>query len=136
MLVYVNDIIVTSSSQNAITTLLKDLSSHFALKDLGDLSFFLGIEVKKTREGIVLTQQKYATDLLARVGMKGCKPSPTPLSTTEKLSAYEGEPLSYEDSTRYRSIVGGLQYLTLTRPDIAFSVNKIFQYLHAPTIVH
>jgi histone deacetylase 1/2 len=136
MLVYVDDIIVTSSSQHAITALLKDLSSHFALKDLGDLSFFLGIEVKKTNEGIVLTQQKYATDFLARVGMKGCKPSPTPLSTTEKLSAYEGEPLGYEDSTRYRSIVGGLQYLTLTRPDIAFSVNKICQYLHAPTTVH
>jgi histone deacetylase 1/2 len=57
MLVYVDDIIVTSSSQNAITTLLKDLSSHFTLKDLGDLSFFLGIEVKKTKEGIALTQQ-------------------------------------------------------------------------------
>jgi histone deacetylase 1/2 len=136
MLVYVDDIIVTSSSQNAITALLKELSSHFALKDLGDLSFFLGIEVKKTKEGIVLTQQKYATDLLARVGMKGCKPSPTPLSTTEKLSAYEGEPLGYEDSTRYISIVGGLQYLTLTRSDIAFFVNKICQYLHAPTTVH
>ena len=96
----------------------------------------MGIEVKRTNDGIVWTQQKYAKDLLARVGMKGCKPSPTPLSTTEKLSAYEGEALGEEDCTRYRSIVGGLQYLTLTRPDIAFSVNKICQYLHAPTTVH
>lgn len=68
--------------------------------------------------------------------MRHCKPATTPLSTTEKLSASEGDPLSPEDSTKYRSIVGALQYLTLTRPDIAFSVNKVCQYLHAPTMVH
>ena len=68
--------------------------------------------------------------------MASCKPMSTPLSTSEKLSAYEGVPLSSEDSTRYRSIVGALQYLTLTRPDIAFSVNKVCQFLHSPTDVH
>lgn len=136
VLIYVDDIIVTSSSQQAISTLLKDLSSTFALKDLGDLHFFLGIEVKKINDGIVLTQEKYAFDLLTKVGMKDCKPAPTPLSSTEKLSAHDGEPLGPKDSTRYRSIVGALQYLTITRPDISFSVNKICQYLHAPTTVH
>ena len=68
--------------------------------------------------------------------MKDCKPSPTPLSGSEKLSAFEGEPLKEEESTRYRSAVGALQYLTLTRPDISFAVNKVCQYLHAPTTVH
>lgn len=68
--------------------------------------------------------------------MKNCKPSSTPLSTTEKLSRFEGEALGVEDSTRYRSIVGVLQYLTLTRPDLAFSVNKVCQFLHEPTTVH
>lgn len=68
--------------------------------------------------------------------MTNCKPVSTPLSTSEKLSAYEGDPLGPEDITRYRSIVGALQYLTLTRPDISFSVNKICQYLHAPTTLH
>jgi histone deacetylase 1/2 len=68
--------------------------------------------------------------------MLNCKTSPTPLSTAEKISRYEGEPLSSEDSSRYRSVVGALQYLTLTRPDLAFSVNKVCQFLHYPTSVH
>ena len=136
VLVYVDDIIVTSSSHHAIATLIHDLNTHFAIKDLGDLHFFLGIEVKKISDGLVLTQEKYASDLLRKFGMEKCKSSPTPLSTSEKLSAHEGDPLGPEDSTRYMSVVGGLQYLTLTRPDISFSVNKVCQYLHAPTTVH
>jgi histone deacetylase 1/2 len=136
VLIYVDDIIVTSSSDEAVTSLLKDLGTSFALKDLGDLHYFLGMQVKKTRNGIILTQEKYATDLLIKVGMQGCKAAPTPLSSTEKLSITDGDPLEQEDSTRYISIVGALQYLTLTRLDIAFSVNKICQFLHAPTSVH
>jgi histone deacetylase 1/2 len=136
VLVYVDDIIVTSSSTRAIYALLQDLRKAFALKDLGDLHYFLGIEVKKLRDGITLTQEKYAMDLLTRVGMKDSKIAPTPLSSSEKLSAMEGDPLGPDDSTRYRSIVGALQYLTLTRPDIAFSVNKVCQYLHSPTTAH
>jgi histone deacetylase 1/2 len=96
----------------------------------------LGIEVKKFQDGLVLTQEKYASELLAKTGMHKCKASPTPLSISEKLSAHEGEALGPDDSTRYRSMVGALQYLTLTRPDISFSVNKVCQYLHAPTTVH
>jgi histone deacetylase 1/2 len=136
VLIYVDDIIVTSSSDKAISALLHDLNADFALKDLGDLHFFLGIEVKKTHTGLLLTQEKYAADLLAKVGMKDCTTSPTPLSSTEKLSLTEGSPLGPDDSTKYRSIVDALQYLTLTRHDISFSVNKFCQYLHAPTTAH
>lgn len=68
--------------------------------------------------------------------MEICKPVATPLSVIEKLSAYVGDPLGPEDATKYRSIVGALQYLKLTRPDISFSVNKVCQYLHAPTTLH
>ena len=136
VLIYVDDIIVTSSSDEAITGLLKDLSVEFALKDLGDLHFFLGIEVKKHEDGLHLSQEKYATDLVRRVGLQGCKPSPTLLSSSEKLSLTEGEPLNQEDSTNYRSLIGALQYLTLTRPDISFALNKVCQFLHALTTVH
>jgi hypothetical protein len=87
VLVYVDDIIVTSSSNKAIASLLQDLSSSFALKDLGDLHYFLGIEVKKFSQGIALTQEKYALELLDRVGLKKCKISSTPVSASEKLSA-------------------------------------------------
>jgi hypothetical protein len=136
MLIYVDDIIVASSTQEATTCLLNDLRKEFALKDLGDLHFFLGIEVKKMNNGILLTQGKYAKDVLQRANMMECKPVNSPLSTSEKLSAHEGDLLGPQDATAYRSVVGGLQYLTLTRPDISFAVNKVCQYLHAPTTVH
>jgi hypothetical protein len=136
LLVYVDNIIVASSTEKATVTLLQDLKEEFPLKDLGDLHYFLGIEVNKVSNGIVLTQGKYASDLLRRVGMIDCKPVTTPLSTSEKLSLHNGNLLRPEDATKYRSIVGALQYLTLTRPNIAFAVNKVCQFLHAPTTVH
>jgi hypothetical protein len=136
VLIYVDDIIVVSSKQETATTLLHNLQQEFALKDLGDLHYFLGIEVNKCTDGIVLTQGKYVSDLLKNACMTNCKPVSTPLSTSEKLSLHSGSPLGPEDATRYRSIVGALQYLTLTRPDIAFSVNKVCQFLHAPTTEH
>lgn len=106
------------------------------MKDLGDPYYFLGIEVNKTHNGLIMSQTKYASDVLKRTGMMNCKSVATLLSTLEKLYAYDGVPLGPEDSTRYRSIVEALQYLTLTRPDISFAVNKICQYLHCPTTVH
>jgi hypothetical protein len=68
--------------------------------------------------------------------MMSCKASTTLLSSTSKLSAHEDDPLGPDDASHYRSHVGALQYLTLTRPDILFSVNKVCQYLHAPTTIH
>lgn len=135
-LVYVDDIIVASSSQEAVTRLLQDLQNDFALKDLGDLHYFLGIEVRKLDDGIHLSQEKYASDVIKRAGMHSCKPVSTPMSTTEKLSIEEGEKLGPNDATRFRGIVGALQYLTLTRPDLSFPVNKVCQFLHAPTTCH
>lgn len=109
---------------------------EFALKDLGELSYFLGIEVAPIPGGILFKQEKCAGDILATVGMTKCKISSTPLAATEKLLRLEGDPLSPEDATKYRSIVGALQYLTLTQPDLAFAVNKVYQYLHSPTTTH
>ena len=136
VLVYVDDIIVASSTKESTGALLNDLAKEFALKDLGDLHYFLGIEVNKVQDGIVLTQDKYITDLLRKVGMTDCKPVTTPLSTSEKLSLNDGVPLGPNDAMNYKSVVGALQYATLARPDIAFSVNKVCQFLHAPTTVH
>jgi histone deacetylase 1/2 len=84
------------------------LSSEFARKDLGDLHYFLGIEVHKQSNCLLLTQEKYASNILARVGMSTCTPCPTPLSTTDSLALTDGSPLGPEDITHYRSIVGGL----------------------------
>jgi hypothetical protein len=132
LLVYAEDITVTKSSLAVVVALLQDLKSEFALKDLKNLHYFLGIQVKKQGNGIVLSMEKYAHDLLEKSGME-CKSVITPLPTLEKLSLSEGTRLGEEDSTGYMSIVGALQYLTLTRPNIAFSVNKVCQFLHAST---
>jgi hypothetical protein len=132
----VDDIIITSSSPAAIDALLANLKSDFAINDLGDLHYFLGIEVKKVDDGVLLTQEKYATDILRRVGMLQCKPVPTPLSMSDKLSAYAGEPLGAEEVIKYRSTGGALQYLSHTRSDLTYSINKVCQFLHSPTSIH
>jgi hypothetical protein len=132
-LLYVDDIIVAGSTEKAIAALLQDLKDEFLLMDLGELHYFLGIEVNKVNNGFVLSQGKYASDILQRVGMTDSKPVATPLLTNEKLLVYKGTMLGPEDASKYRSIVGALQYLTLTRSDISFVVYKVCQFLHAPT---
>jgi hypothetical protein len=93
ILIYV-DIIVAGSSSSAIDALLRDLNVDFSLKDLGHLRYFLGIGVNRTATSLILSQEKYAKDLMPHVGMLAYKPAVTPLSSTEKLSAQGGEALS------------------------------------------
>lgn len=99
------------------------LGHEFDMKDLGKLTYFLGLQVQYTSAGIHVNQSKYATDLLAKAGMTHCKPCPTPCLPTTKLLKFDGIPIS--DPTLFRSLVGGLQYLTFSRPDIAFAVNTL-----------
>jgi hypothetical protein len=108
LLVYVDDIIVASSSQEAVSALLQDLRAEFALKDLGPLHYFLGIEVKTINDGLHLSQSKYTSDILKRAGMTNCKLVMTHLPIFEKLSVHSGQPLDVKESTKYRSIVGAL----------------------------
>jgi hypothetical protein len=75
-------------------------------------------------------------DLVKRASMSSCKVVSTSIGTTEKLSSHIGDLLGLNDATSFRSIIGGLQYLTLTRPDLAFAINKVCQYMHAPTTIH
>ena len=102
MLIYLDDIIVASSSQEATSALLKNLKSEFTLRDLEELHYFLGIKVKMTHDRILLTQEKYATGILKHVGTKDCKHSSTPLPTTENLSLHEGALLSPQEGTMYK----------------------------------
>ena len=133
-LIYVDDIIITSSKAFAITELLTLLKSEFAIKDLGGLNFFLGIEVVPSFSGVLLTQQRYILDLLKRTNVAIAKPVCSPMAPSTHLSLFEGE--HFSDATLYRSTVGALQYLSITRPDIAFTVNKLSQYMHQPTLLH
>lgn len=106
----------------------------FAMKDLGPLCYFSGLEAHFTNEGLYLTKTKYTMDLSINSEMDGAKPYASPVVAGSKLSIHDGHPL--EDPTKYRSIVGALQYLSLTRQDIAFSVNQVCQFVHNPTITH
>ena len=135
-LVYVDDIIVVSSIPQATDALLLDLRDDFALKDLGSLHYFLGTEVSTNKHDLLLTQSKHGRDLIHHAGLTYCKAVSTPMAVFEKLTKNIGDPLDNNTATKYRSLVGGLQYLTLTRPDIAFAVNKVCQYLHSPTSIH
>jgi histone deacetylase 1/2 len=132
--VYVDDILLTGSNSELLHKLINLLSSEFKLRDLGMVHYFLGIEVKPTSMGILLSQQKYATDIIRRAGMSSCKPVDTPSSPSSALTTLTGA--LYFDSTKYRQIVGALQYLTFTRPDICYAVNKVCQFMHAPTEDH
>jgi len=134
VLIYVDDIMVTSNANTVINTLISYLDFEFAIKDLGELSYFLGIQVTKTENGLHLHQGKYVVDLLHRMKMTGAKLAPTPYISGAKLSKFSGDPLT--DPTEYRSMVGALQYLTLTRPDISYNVNQLCQFLHCPTNIH
>lgn len=133
LLIYVDDIIMVSSSVFVADALLHKLRTEHAIKDIGPFRFFLGIDVRSHDDGLLVIQDKYTKDLLCKLCMGTCKPVATPLLVSEKLSAYEGQRLHGNDITWYRSIVGALQYLTLKRPDISFPVNKVCQFLKAPT---
>ncbi|XP_043717585.1 uncharacterized mitochondrial protein AtMg00810-like [Telopea speciosissima] len=117
-----------------IATLLQQLASELSIKDLGRLSFFLGIKATYKSDGLTLSQSLYITDLLQWAGISDCKPVLTPMTTTFETSSAGGVP-SF-DPTKYRSIEGALQYITLTRPNVAFSMNCACQYMHCPTENH
>ncbi|KAM0059843.1 putative RNA-directed DNA polymerase [Helianthus debilis subsp. tardiflorus] len=133
LLVYVDDIIITGNNENFINNFTSCLNKEFKIKDLGSLNFFLGLEVHHTKSGLFLNQSKYAHDILTRAGLLDSKPVATPL-TTKDIFTSEGNP--FHDPTLYRSLVGALQYLTITRPDLSYAVNQASQFLQNPTTTH
>ncbi|XP_058070005.1 uncharacterized mitochondrial protein AtMg00810-like [Magnolia sinica] len=133
LLLYVNDIIITGNNSALLNRFIQQLHAEFALTDLGSLSYFLGLEVSSLPDGLFLSQTKYAHDILARTQLLDCKSVATPMIVSQHLSS-DGGPFS--DPTLYCSLVGALQYLTITRPDLAQSVNSISRFLHAPTEEH
>ncbi|CAN6708851.1 unnamed protein product [Malus baccata var. baccata] len=122
LLIYVDDILITDNSPHQISRLIQRLGTLFSMKDLGPFHYFLGVEVKYYGTDMHLCQSKYALDLLSRTKFTEAKPISTPVSSGQKLSAHEGEP--YDKPEVYRSVVGALQYLTITRPDMSYAVNQ------------
>lgn len=138
LLVYVDDIIVTGNSETAIENVKNFLKSKFRIKDLGKLKFFLGIETITNGSGVCLCQRKYTLELLHEYGMLGCKPVNTPIDLSTRISSF-GEDDSdslLADYSSYQKLIGKLIYLTITRPDISFTIQTLSQFMHAPRKSH
>lgn len=127
ILVYVDDLIITRSDVKATTSFKDYLSACFHMKDLGDLKYFLGIEVAWNETGFYLCQRKYAIDIISETGLLAAKPADFPLEQNHHL-AISTSPL-LTDPKPYRRLLGRLIYLGVTRPDIAFSVHILAQFM-------
>jgi hypothetical protein len=134
LLLYVDDIILTASSTALLERVITALSAEFAMTDLGELHHFLGLAVRRDSQGMFLSQTQYALEILERAGMSSCHPASTPVDTSPKLAAEAGRPVA--DPSAYRSLAGALQYLTFTRPDIAYAVQQICLHMHDPRDQH
>ena len=132
ILVYVDDILIASNDVDAVNSFKQFLDSKFKLKDLGTLKYFLGLEVARTTKCISLCQRKYTLDLLANTGLLASKLVSTPMEPSAKFSSSVGQSVS--DVSQYRRLIGKLLYLTLTRPDICYSIHKLSQFLSSPKV--
>lgn len=118
-----DDILITGSDTQSVTTLIQSLNNTFKLKDIGNISYFLGIQIGSLPNGdLYLSQQKYISDILSRANMQSAKSVSTPM-TTGQIFFTDGSD-QVKNVQLYRSIVGALQYATITRPEITYSVIK------------
>ncbi|KAJ0455580.1 putative RNA-directed DNA polymerase [Helianthus annuus] len=134
LIIYVDDMIITGNDEEEMKKLKTNLFMEFEMKDLGRLKYFLGIEVLRSKQGIFICQKKYILDLLAETGMIDCKPASTPMIANQKLFMEKDGKLT--DKERYQRIVGKLIYLSHTRPDIAYAVGVVSQFMHQPQVAH
>ena len=133
LVVYVDDIVIIESGSKGISSLKSFLQSKFHTKDLEMLRYFLGIKVMRSKHEIFLFQRKYVLDLLFEIGKLGVKPCNSPMAPGVHLTR-EGE--TFEDPKRYRRLIGKLNYLSVTRPNIAHSVSVVSQYMSALIVDH
>jgi hypothetical protein len=134
LLLYVDDIVLTTSTTDLLQRTIVALQREFAMKDLGPLHHFLSIIAEHRLQGLFLHQRQYTIDILERAGISDCKPYSTLVDTQAKLSEDDGP--SVADATSYRSLTGTLQYLTFSRPDIAYAVQQVCLHMHTPREPH
>ncbi|GKB32454.1 ribonuclease H-like domain-containing protein [Tanacetum coccineum] len=131
LLLYVDDIILTTSSTALLQCIITLLHSEFAMTGLSSLNYFLGVSAQRSKSGLFLSQSKFAEEILERAHIQHSNPCKTPVDTESKLGS-DGDPVS--DPTLYRSLAGALQYLTFTRPDISYAMQQICLYMHDPLV--
>ncbi|KAL9444243.1 hypothetical protein AB3S75_017429 [Citrus x aurantiifolia] len=131
---YVDDLLVTGSNEELVKQFKVQMMQAFEMTDLGEMTFFLGLEIQKSQQGVFIGQQKYAKEVLNKFNMEDCKSVCTPLAQNEKFSKDDGA--EKIDEALYRSIIGCLMYLTATRPDIMFAVSLLSRYMHCASELH
>ena len=125
LIVYVYDIVLTGDDQTEISQLKQRMSDEFEIKDFGNLKYFLGIEVTRSKEGISVSQRKYIIDLLTETGMLGCRLADTPIKFNCKLGNSNDQVLVNKE--QYQCLVSNLIYLSHTCSDISFVVSQFIQ---------
>ena len=130
LLLYVDDMIITGDDLSGIQELKVFLSQQFEMKDLGHLSYFLGLEITHSTNEFYITQAKYAFELLSRAGLIDSKTVDTLVEFNAHLTPTGGKPLS--NPSLYRRLVGSLVYLIVTCPDISYAIHQVSQYLSTP----
>lgn len=140
----VDDLLITGNSTAMIDELKQFLKRTFKMKDLSLLRYFLSIEIARTCKGVVPNQHKYALELITEAGLSSSNPRKTPMETNLKFISvdydqYAGNKKHDQvllDATPYKRLIGKLLYLTVTRPDISFSVQQLSQFMHKPKQSH
>nr|GMD86529.1 Retrovirus-related Pol polyprotein from transposon RE1 [Ipomoea batatas] len=130
LLLYVDDIVITGSSTSLIHSFIRSMHHEFQMKDLGPLKYFLGLEVQCTTNRLLLYQTKYASELIHRAGVDSTTTAPSPISPSTYTN---GVDTLFSNPRMFHSLVSGLQYLTVTKPDIQYAVNYVAQKMHNPT---
>ncbi|GJY45968.1 retrovirus-related pol polyprotein from transposon TNT 1-94 [Tanacetum coccineum] len=132
--IYVDDIIFGSTCQDMCDDFAKIMHDEFEMSMMGELNFFLGLQIKQMEDGIFFNQSKYIKEMLKKFGLEDSKPMKTPMSSDTKLT--KDEVCESVDSTKYRGMIGSLLYLTASRPDIMFSVCLCARFQEDPKISH
>ncbi|GJZ70956.1 retrovirus-related pol polyprotein from transposon TNT 1-94, partial [Tanacetum coccineum] len=132
--IYVDDIIFGSTCQDMCDEFAKIMHDEFEMSMMGELNFFLGLQIKQMEDGIFFNQSKYIKEMLKKFGLEDSKPMKTPMSSDTKLT--KDEECESVDSTKYRGMIGSLLYLTASRPDIMFSVCLCARFQEAPKTSH
>ena len=131
---YVDDLLVTGSNAGFVNKFKAEMEQVFEMTDLGEMSYFLGMEVHQKQNEIFICQQKYAKEILKKFKMEECKSTSTPMNQKEKFCKEDGA--EKVDEGLYRSMIGCLMYLTATRPDIMHVVSLLSRYMHCASEIH
>jgi Reverse transcriptase (RNA-dependent DNA polymerase)/Integrase core domain/gag-polypeptide of LTR copia-type/GAG-pre-integrase domain len=133
ILIYVDDLVITGSDLRGLEELKQHLGRKFDIKDLGNLKYFLGIEIARSNKGLFLSQRKYVLELLKETGKLAVKPAYIPMDISQKILVDDKQ---IEDIGMFQRLVGKLIYLTITRPDISYAVSYVSQFMYKPMEGH